>query len=83
MSDQTILVDDENFGNVIVCPGGVVHINLTHVSLKFLPEDFLKFADLVGKAHRKYEAPLLTGNKPRLHLVPPDNDQDKDADPKD
>jgi hypothetical protein len=83
LSDQTILVDDENFGNVIVCPGGVVHINLAHVSLKFLPEDFLKFADLVGKAHRKYEAPLLTDNKPRLHLVPPDNYQDKDADPND
>ncbi len=83
MADQTILVDDENFGNVIVCPGGVVHVNLTHVSLKFLPDDFLKFADLIEKAHRKYEAPLLTGSKPRLHLVAQEEDQDKNADPKD
>ena len=82
MDDHTILADDENFGNVVVCPGGVVHVNLTHYSLKFVPEDFLKFSELIDKARRKYEAPQLTGSKPRLRLVASDDEERKDIDEK-
>jgi len=80
LDDHTILADDENFGNVVVCPGGVVHVNLTHYSLKFVPEDFLKFSELIDKARRKYEAPQLTGSKPRLRLVASDTDEQKNID---
>ncbi len=80
MDEHTILADDENFGNVVVCPGGVVHVNLTHFSLKFVPEEFLKFSELIDKARRKYEAPQLIGSKPRLHLVASDADQEKNID---
>ncbi|HTY23232.1 MAG TPA: hypothetical protein VMC85_08885 [Desulfomonilaceae bacterium] len=69
MDDQTILSSEENFGNVAVCPGGVVHVNLTYYSLKFLPEDFIKFSELIDTARRKFELPPSGGNKPRLHLV--------------
>ncbi len=82
MDDHTILADDENFGNVVVCPGGVVHVNLTHCSLKFVPEDFLKFSELIDKARRKYEAPQLTNSKPRLHLVASDTDEEENLDEK-
>ncbi len=82
MDEHTILADDENFGNVVVCPGGVVHVNLTHCSLKFVPEDFLKFSELIDKARRKYEAPQLTGGKPRLRLVASDADEQTTIDEK-
>lgn len=69
MDDQTILASEENFGNVTVCPGGVVHVNLTYVSLKFMPTDFVRFSDLVSKARVKFEPPRPEKGKPRLHLV--------------
>jgi hypothetical protein len=70
LDDQTILASEENFGNVSVCPGGIVHVNLTHCTLKFLPQDFVKFSELIGKAAVKHQAPPpQTGGKPRLHLV--------------
>ncbi len=82
MDEHTILADDENFGNVVVCPGGVVHVNLTHCSLKFVPEDFLKFSELIEKARRKYDTPQLTGSKPRLRLVASDPDERENIDEK-
>lgn len=73
MSDeQTILASDENFGNVAVCPGGVVHVNLVHLSLKFLPEDFVRLSELVNKARLKLEQKPPPRGKPRLQLVPSD-----------
>lgn len=69
MDDHTLLANDESFGNVSVCPGGVVHVNMAHVTLKFLPEDFVRFADLIGKARLQHEAPRRGGTKPRLQVV--------------
>ena len=82
MDNHTILADDENMGNVVVCPGGVVHVNLTHYSLKFMPEDFLKFSELIDKARRKFEAPQLPGSKPSLRLVASDDEERKNNDEK-
>ncbi len=81
LEDQTILADHENFGNVILCPGGVIHINLTHLSLKFLPDDFVKFSELIEKARRQYKPPGLTNEKPRLHLVGPTIVEDDNPNP--
>lgn len=70
MDDQTILASDENFGTVIVCHGGVVHINLPHCSLKFLPADFARFSELIAKARLKFDLPVRGDGKPRLQIVP-------------
>jgi hypothetical protein len=69
VDEHTLLANDESFGNVSVCPGGVVHVNMPHVTLKFLPEDFVRFAELIGKARLSYEAPKRSGAKPRLQVV--------------
>lgn len=70
--DQTILASDENFGNVAVCPGGVVHVNLVHLSLKFLPEDFVRLSELLSKARLNLEQKPPPRGKPRLQLVSTD-----------
>jgi hypothetical protein len=71
LDDHTILATDEDFGSVSVCPGGVVHISLRHYSLKFVPSDFTKLADLIGKARLNLgKRPELAEGKPRLQLVP-------------
>ena len=75
MDDQTVLASTENFGTVSVCPGGVVHINLPHCSLKFLPSDFVKFAELIAKARVKFEQPVRPDGKPRLQLVPSETEK--------
>jgi hypothetical protein len=81
LDEQTILASEENFGNVAVCPGGIVHVNLTHCSLKFLPQDFVKFSELVGRAILKYQAsPAQTSGKPRLHLVSSEATDEKSPD---
>lgn len=72
MDDQTILASSENFGNVTVCPGGVVHVNLPHCSLKFTPTDFATFTELIGKARMSFEASRRGSAKPRLQLVSSD-----------
>lgn len=77
MDDQTILASEENFGNVTVCPGGVVHVNLAHLSLKFVPSDFTKFSNLISKARLKFDAPAPEKTKPRLHLVPDERADDE------
>jgi hypothetical protein len=46
----------------------VVHINLPHCSLKFMPSDFVKFADLIGQARLNFNAPPR-GAKPHLHVI--------------
>ncbi len=69
MEDQTILANFENFGNVTICPGGVVHVNLSHCSLKFMPSDFVKFTELISKARINFDSPSRQGAKPHLHLV--------------
>ncbi len=69
MEDHTILATEENFGAVSVCPGGVVHINLAHLTLKFLPSEFEKFSDLVAKAKLNFTRPKRTEGKPHLQVV--------------
>ena len=70
MQDHTILASDINFGTVSICPGGVVHINLQHCSLKFVPSDFATFADLIARARLNFgKRPPLGDGKPQLHLV--------------
>lgn len=82
MEDHTILSSDGNFGNVTVCPGGVVHINLAHVSLKFVTSDFVRFSDLVNRARVTLgnRPPQLSG-KPHLQLVTPEQPDDDSPDP--
>ena len=72
VEDHTILASSENFGNVTVCPGGVIHVNLPHCSLKFTPSDFVRFTELIGKARINFDSSSRTSAKPRLHLVGPD-----------
>jgi hypothetical protein len=72
VEDHTILANSENFGNVTVCPGGVIHVNLPHCSLKFTPSDFVKFTELMGKARLNFDSSSRTSAKPRLHLVSSD-----------
>ncbi len=72
VDDQTILASSENFGNVTVCPGGIIHVNLPHCSLKFMPSDFVKFTELIGKARINFDSSSQPNTKPRLHLVSSD-----------
>ncbi len=74
MDDQTILAESESFGNITMCPGGIVHVNLAHLSLKFLPEDFVKLSDLVAKARHNMDTPPRGDGKPRLTVVSADRD---------
>ena len=70
MEEHTILAADNDFGTVSVCPGGVIHVTLAHYSLKFLPADFTKLADLIRKARVNLgDRPQLTSGKPRLQVV--------------
>jgi hypothetical protein len=71
LDEQTILSSAEDFGNVSVCPGGIIHVNLTHCSLKFLPADFIRLSDMIAEARRNYgpTRPQLDG-KARLTVVP-------------
>jgi hypothetical protein len=80
LDDHTILAVTDNFGTVSVCPGGVVHVNLPHFTLKFLPSDFLKFSDLVAEARLNFDAPKKSAGKPNLHVVSRDK---SDENPKD
>jgi hypothetical protein len=80
VDDQTVLASSENFGTVSVCPGGVVHINLPHCSLKFLPSDFVKFSELIAKARLKFDLPLRGDGKPRLQIVSTEADKSTESD---
>lgn len=80
MDDHTLLAIEEGFGSVSVCPGGVVHVNMPHITLKFVPQDFVRFAELIGKARLKHEAPKQSGKKPRLQLVSPETPDDSPPD---
>ena len=75
LDDQTIISSEENFGTVAVCPGGVVHINLAHCSLKFVASDFLKFSDLISQARLKFDPPPR-GGKPHLHVISAEKESD-------
>ncbi len=81
MDDQTILASDESLGNVSVCPGGVVHINLPHCSLKLLPSDFVKFSELISKARIRFDPPVRGDGKPRLQVVTNDTQDGTTVDP--
>ncbi|MDA8407843.1 MAG: hypothetical protein M0T73_13435 [Deltaproteobacteria bacterium] len=76
MEDHTILATEENFGAVSVCPGGIVHINLAHLTLKLLPADFEKFSDLVAKAKLNFARPKRTEGKPHLQVVTSEPESD-------
>ena len=80
MDDHTILASEDNFGNVSVCPGGVVHVNLVHMSLKFLPQDFVRLCELVAKARQNLDTPRTAVGKPRLHVVSPETEDGKTPD---
>jgi len=80
LEDQTILASTENFGNVSVCPGGVVHVNLPHCTVKFLPSDFIKFCELLARARASYDAPPRSPGKPHLQVVTSDSQQSPDGD---
>ncbi|MGO9567511.1 MAG: hypothetical protein ACLP5H_08230 [Desulfomonilaceae bacterium] len=82
LDDQTILSSEENFGTVSVCPGGVVHINLPHCSLKFMPSDFVKFSDLIGQARLNFNAPPR-GAKPHLHVISSEKENKPSEEPTD
>ncbi len=76
MDEHTVLSSDPGFGTVSVCPGGVVHINLPHCSLKFLPQDFGKFCELVARARAELgKSRSASSARPRLQLVTTDQDQ--------
>lgn len=80
--DDQILASEENFGSVTVCPGGVVHVNLAHCSLKLLPADFIRFSELIAQARIKFGPPRPTvGGKPRLQLVSPEDRDDSPEQP--
>ncbi len=82
MDDYTLLAGDPDFGNVSVCPGGLVHVNLVHVSLKFTSPDFERFADLIAKARLNMEAkPPRHKGAPRLQVVPSESDKDSPMEP--
>jgi hypothetical protein len=82
LDDQTILASTENFGTVSVCPGGVVHINLPHCSLKFMPSDFTKFSDLIGQARLNFNTPAR-GTKPHLHVISSEKENKPPEEPAD
>ncbi len=83
MDELKILAGLEGFGNVSVCPGGIIHINLPHCSLKFTPSDFAKFAELIAQAGLKAEArQVRTEGKPQLRIVGPGNDEEPPTDPR-
>lgn len=84
MEDQTILANDPDFGNVTVCPGGVVHVNLVHVSLKFGPSDFVRLSDLMAKARTSFENRQRPRDaKPRLQLVSSEDPEEPAPDSQD
>jgi len=72
LDEQTILASDGSFGTVTVCPGGVVHIHMPHFSLKFLPDDFVRFCDLIAKARQQFDPPRRADGKPHLSVVTSD-----------
>jgi hypothetical protein len=80
--DHTILASDDSFGSVSVCPGGVVHVNLQHVSLKLLPSDFTKLSDLIARANINFGKRCgLADGKPHLQLVSKDPQDTPQPDP--
>jgi hypothetical protein len=82
LDDHIILAGDDGFGSVSVCPGGVVHVNLQHVSLKFLPSDFTKFSDLIARAKINFgKRGGLGDGKPHLQLVSKDPPDHAEPDP--
>ena len=84
MEEQTILASDPEFGNVTVCPGGVVHVNLVHLSLKFGPSDFVRLCDLLAKARLSFENQQRpVSGKPHLQLVSDEDPEEPDSDPED
>ncbi|MDD3471232.1 MAG: hypothetical protein PHS86_00465 [Syntrophaceae bacterium] len=72
MDDQKILSSDDGFGAVTVCPGGVVHVNLLHFTLKFLPNEFERFSDLIAKARMNQGRPKKPEHRPKLQVVSTD-----------
>jgi hypothetical protein len=81
LDEDTILAELEKFGNVTVCPGGVIHVNLAHLSLKFMPEDFVRLSDLIAKARGNFESrnPRPDG-KPKLRVAPKPGDDEEPGD---
>jgi hypothetical protein len=84
LDEFSVLADEPNFGNVAMCPGGVVHINLAHVSLKMDSSDFRRLSVLIAKAGQKLaeQTPRLTGSS-HLHVVPSNNETPSDSNSQD
>ncbi len=79
MDDQKLLSSDDGFGAVTMCPGGVVHVNLPHFTLKFLSDDFERFSDLIAKARINLDPPKKIDKRPRLQLVSPDAESEEET----
>lgn len=71
MEDHKTLAVSEDFGLVTECPGGIIHIHLHHMTLKFMPNDFAKLTDLLIQARAQCDLPQKTGAKPHLQIVAP------------
>jgi hypothetical protein len=53
---QHMTVADSNIGHVSICPDcSVLHLSLSHVSLRFTPEAFRALAEMVGAAQARME----------------------------
>jgi hypothetical protein len=63
------LASDDSFGVITICPGGVVHVHLPHVTVKLLPHEFLKLAELAAHAKVALNAARPPAEKPHLRLV--------------
>jgi hypothetical protein len=71
MEDHKTLAISEDFGLVTECPGGIIHVHLHHMTLKFMPNDFVKLTDLLNKARAQCDAPQKGCGKPHLQIVGP------------
>ncbi len=76
VDDQKILSSDDGFGAVTMCPGGVVHVNLPHYTLKFLPSEFERFSDLIAKARMNQDRPRKPDQRPKLQLVSSEDEEE-------
>jgi hypothetical protein len=80
LDDQKVLAIIDNFGTVTVCPGGIVHVNMPHVSIKLMPSDFVKFTELIAAARINFDPPQRMSGKARLQLVTPESETTQEDD---
>jgi hypothetical protein len=53
---QHLAIADSNIGQVSICPDcSVLHVALSHVSLRFTPDAFRALAEMVGAAQARLD----------------------------